>query len=44
MRVNNFTAYLNKKVEQIAGNDPEVWAQLDQLVKHFYDNLVVESD
>lgn len=43
MRVNNFTAYLNKKVEQIAGNDPEVWEQLEQLVKHFYDNLVTEE-
>ena len=39
MRVNNFTSYLNKKVEQIAGKDPEVWERLEQLVKYFYDNL-----
>jgi predicted choloylglycine hydrolase len=41
-RTKNYLAYLNRKVEQIADN-PEVWQELEQLVNHFHDNMVIEQ-
>ena len=43
MRVKNFTAYLDKKVKLIAGDDPDVWKELDDLQQHFHENFVRES-
>ena len=41
-RTNNYAAYLDRLVREIAANR-EVWQELDDLQKHFYDNFVRET-
>ena len=42
-RTNNYAAYLDRLVREIAANR-EVWQELDDLQKHFYDNFVREKE
>ena len=42
-RTKNYAAYLDKKVKLIAGDDPGVWKELDDLQQHFHDNFVREK-
>ena len=41
-RTKNYASYLDRLVREIA-KDRDVWQELDDLQKHFYDNLVRES-
>ena len=40
-RTRNYTTYLDRLVREIA-KDRDVWQELDDLQKHFYDNFVRE--
>ena len=40
-RTKNYAAYLDRLVREIA-KDRDVWQELDDLQKHFHDNLVRE--
>jgi ATP-dependent protease HslVU (ClpYQ) peptidase subunit len=40
--VNRLIIELNKDIKEIADN-PEVWQELEQLVNHFHDNMVIEQ-
>lgn len=42
-RTKNYAAYLDRLVREIA-KDREVWQELDDLQKHFYDNFVREKE
>ena len=41
-RTKNYAAYLDRLVREIA-KDRDVWQELDDLQKHFYDNFVRET-
>jgi hypothetical protein len=41
-RTKNYAAYLDRLVREIA-KDRDVWKELDDLQKHFYDNFVRET-
>ena len=41
-RTKNYAAYLDRLVREIAA-DRDVWQELDDLQKHFYDNFVRET-
>ena len=41
-RTKNYAAYLDRLVREMAA-DRDVWQELDDLQKHFYDNFVRES-
>ena len=42
-RTKNYAAYLDRLVREIA-KDRDVWQELDDLQKHFYDNFVREKE
>lgn len=42
-RTKNYAAYLDRLVREMAA-DRDVWQELDDLQKHFYDNFVREKE
>jgi hypothetical protein len=39
-----YLKFLNKKIDELMSDDPNIWKEFDELIKHFQDNLIREEE